>query len=94
MLAGVLGACDEGHEFTAIGLALATNQASVRTLWLAIHALENDAAGLDYLAGQDHPRASQRQREAAQARDAAQRLRGYAKAAQDRLDALDATVSD
>ena len=84
------GTCEEGHRFTAVALALATNRGSVRALWSAIRALEDDAAGLDYLAGRAHePRAADRKQEAQEAREAALRLRAYANAAQRRLDALD-----
>jgi hypothetical protein len=85
------GACAEGHRFTAVALALATNGDAVRALWSAIRALEDDAAGLDYLADRaGDPCAADRRQEASDAREAALRLRGYASAAQRRLDPLDA----
>lgn len=81
--------CRENHRYTRVGLALATNIAAVNALWLAIHALEDDAAGLEYmstLAGRE-PLPTQLE-QAASARGAARRLREYADEAQQRLDAL------
>jgi hypothetical protein len=86
--------CPEGHRYSTVGLALATNRDTVKAPWLAIRALEMDAAGLDYLAKQspDHAATSRRD-EADGARGAAQRLRAHAAEAQRRLDALDRTES-
>jgi hypothetical protein len=81
--------CPQGHEYTAIDLALATNSNTVKALWLAVRALEDDAAGLDHLT-QKYPQFNvpARRREAEAARTAAQQLRQHAGAAQQRLDAL------
>ncbi len=83
--------CREGHRYTELGLALATNIAAVNALWRAIRALEDDAAGLEWLTGRaavDAPRALAQRREAREARQAAASLRAYAEQAQQRLDAL------
>ena len=82
--------CRENHRYTLAGLALATNIAAVNALWLAIRALDDDAAGLEYLAsaGARQPRAAQLLEQAASAREAASRLRTFAAEAQQRLDAL------
>lgn len=74
-----------------MGLALATNIAAVNALWRAIRALEDDAAGLEWLtqrAAVDAPLALAQRREAREARQAAASLRAYAEQAQQRLDAL------
>jgi hypothetical protein len=82
-------ACPTGHVFDPEGLSLATNMAAARALWLAVSAMEDDAAGLSWRAqrvvsgGQEALLA-----EAQAARDAAATLRVLAKAAQQRLDGL------
>ena len=85
-------ACREDHRYTVIGLALTTNIGALRALWLAIRALEDDAAGLELMAAKYGDRfglpAAARRREAVAALDAAGLLRGHARRAQDRLDAL------
>lgn len=85
-------ACHEDHRYTVIGLALTTNIAALRALWMAIRALEDDAASLNYMATRYGDRfglpAEARRREAVAALDAAGLLRGHARRAQDRLDAL------
>lgn len=85
-------ACREDHRYTIIGLALTTNIDALRALWLAIRALENDAAGLELMAAKYGDRlglpAEARRREAVAALDAAGLLRGHARRAQERLDAL------
>ena len=83
--------CTEGHRFTADGLALAGNLIAVRALWLAILALEDDAAGLEWLLRQGRAPAHHQESLAAQAaegRAAARVLREHARAAQERLDNL------
>jgi hypothetical protein len=86
--------CSEGHNYTSLALALATNSGTVRALWRAIRALEDDAAGLTYLAGrQDYGSSSARLAEAAEAREAAFRLREHAAAAQRRLNVLAADLA-
>ena len=85
--------CPEGHEYTLLSLSLATNRRTVEALWLAIRALEDDAAGLRLLA--ERPGAllpQDRGREADAAQQAAVHLRTYAVAAQQRLDALTADL--
>lgn len=85
--------CAEGHGYTVVGLALTTNVAALRALWLAIRALEDDASTLRYMAehyegqfGAGQPAA--RREEAAAALDAAHLLRTHALQAQARLDNL------
>jgi hypothetical protein len=89
--------CQEDHRYTVVGLALTTNVAALRALWLAIRALEDDAASLSYMAshyGDDFGMsADARRAEAAAALDAAERLRSHARRAQDRLDALPSAPS-
>jgi hypothetical protein len=81
--------CPEGHSYTAIGLAMATTRKTVSALWSAIRALEDDAAGLEYLAQQQpEAHAAARRREAKESRAAAEHLRVHASAAQRRLEAL------
>lgn len=84
--------CQEDHHYSVVGLALTTNIAALRALWLAIRALENDAASLDYMASQYGDgfgmSAHARRGEAAAAVAAAEMLRDHAQRAQDRLDAL------
>ncbi|MCU1693368.1 MAG: hypothetical protein JWM64_2459 [Frankiales bacterium] len=86
--------CSEDHHYTVVGLALTTNIAALRSLWMAIRALEQDAASLHYLAqlyGDDASMSvDQRRAEADAAYEAAHLLRGHARRAQDRLDALPA----
>jgi hypothetical protein len=75
-----------------VGLALTTNIAALRALWLAIRALEDDAASLSHMAthyGDDFGMsADARRAEAASATGAAATLRIHARRAQERLDAL------
>lgn len=89
--------CDEGHRYTVVGLALTTNIAAVRALWMGIRALEDDAAGLRYMAdhyGDDFGMSADRRREeAAAAQAAADALRVQAQRAQARLDALPSAPS-
>lgn len=84
--------CPEDHHYTAVGLALTTNLAALRAIWMAIRALEDDAASLNYMAenyGDSLGMPAERRRtEAAAARDAAGLLRVQAHQAQQRLDAL------
>lgn len=84
--------CPEDHRYTVVGLALTTNLAALRALWLAIRALEDDATGLEYMASQYGDNfgmsAEARRGEAAAALNAANTLREHARRAQDRLDAL------
>lgn len=84
-------ACEQQHAFTPDGLTLASNLAAVKALWMAIRALEDDAAGLEWRLGQrtpaDHLHAEY-ERQAAATREAARHLREMAGAAQARLDAL------
>ncbi len=84
--------CPEDHVYTVIGLALTTNIAALRALWLAIRALEDDAASLNYMAGKYGDgfgsSAEARRAEAAAALAAASTLRDHARRAQARLDAL------
>jgi hypothetical protein len=84
--------CQEDHRYTIVGLALTTNIAALRALWMAIRALEDDAVSLNYMAehfGDQHGmRADKRRDEASAALDAAKVLRTHAKRAQERLDAL------
>ena len=90
--AGDVFTCQEDHRYTVIGLALTTNIAALRALWLAIRALEDDAASLNYMATKYGDRfglpAEARRREATAALDAASLLRGHARRAQERLNAL------
>ncbi len=93
---GVL-VCEEGHRYTSLGLALATNVGAVNAVWRAVRALEDDAAGLDWLASREavNPAQAQKQREeAAGAREAAGQLRTVAGQAQRRLEALPALTED
>lgn len=89
--------CSEEHHYTVVGLALTTNIAALRALWLAIRALEDDAASLKYMSlhygDQFGMSADRREAEADAALDAAKILRVHAKRAQDRLDALPAAPS-
>ena len=86
--------CPEGHRYTAVGLMLANNLAAVRALWAAIHALEDDAAGLTFMAnnteygGPQGAYATARLAEAQAALQASAILRQHARSAQERLDAL------
>jgi hypothetical protein len=86
--------CTESHHYTVIGLALTTNIAALRSLWMAIRALEADAASLHYMAQHYGSAeefglpASERRKEADAAYEAATVLRGHARRAQARLDAL------
>lgn len=84
--------CPEDHHYTVVGLALTTNIAALRALWMAIRALEDDAASLTYMAahyGDDYGMSSDARRaEAEAALAAAETLRSHAQRAQDRLDAL------
>ena len=83
--------CDNGHRFAPEGLALASNQGAVAALWRAITALEDDAAGLDWMVRGGRAPQHQRDnysRQAAEGRQAADVLRRHAKAAQERLDSL------
>jgi hypothetical protein len=84
--------CPEEHDYTVVGLALTTNLAALRALWMAIRALEDDAASLRYMAahyGDAFGQAADKRREEAQAAtEAAEVLRGHARRAQQRLDAL------
>ncbi|MCW2605498.1 MAG: hypothetical protein JWO60_191 [Frankiales bacterium] len=85
-------ACPENHQYTVVGLALTTNIAALRSLWLAIRALEQDGASLHLMAQHYGDRfgmlAENRRAEADAAYEAAQLLREHARRAQDRLDAL------
>jgi hypothetical protein len=89
--------CPEDHHYTVVGLALTTNIAAIRALWMAIRALENDSASLRYMAkryGDSYGgRAEDRIDEAAAADEAARLLRQHARRAQERLDALPAAPS-
>ena len=84
--------CPENHEYTGVSLALTTNIAALKALWQAIRALEDDAASLTYMAdnyGNGFGMSPTRRRaEAAEALEAADRLRSLAQRAQERLDAL------
>lgn len=89
--------CEEEHRYTVVGLALTNNLAAVRALWMAIRALEEDAAGLQFMAtkygdgfGQS---AEARRAEAEAALEAAALLRDLARRAQQRLDALPSAPS-
>ena len=90
--------CAEDHFYTVVGLALTTNISALKALWMAIRALEDDAAGLEYMAGHYGDdfgmSAVKRGEEALAAREAADRLRIHARRAQTRLDALPSTPSD
>lgn len=84
-------ACDNGHRFTPEGLALVSNHGAVAALWLAITALEDDAAGLEWMVREG--RAPEHLRDnyvvqAAEGKSAADVLRRHAQAAQGRLDSL------
>lgn len=89
--------CTEDHHYTVVGLALTTNIAALRALWMAIRALEDDAVSLKYMASHYGDKfgmsADARRAEAAAAQTAAEILRAHAKRAQDRLDALPAAPS-
>jgi hypothetical protein len=84
--------CIEDHRYSVIGLALTTNIAALRSLWSAIRALEEDGASLHLMAShygdRSGMRADDRRAEADAAYDAANTLRGFARSAQTRLDAL------
>lgn len=82
--------CPEGHDYTPIALSMATNRSTVEALWLAIRALEDDAAGLRHLARlpEYEARAQARLQEAEAAAAAAARLRQHAEDAQRRLESL------
>lgn len=84
--------CPEHHRYTAVGLALANNIAALRALWSAIRALEDDAAGLTYMAATYGDElgtpAEARRAEAEAAMETAAALREHARRAQQRLDAL------
>jgi hypothetical protein len=83
--------CASGHSFDAEGLSLATNMAAARALWLAVRAMEDDAAGLEWRAGRaDTDDATRKDLlgDAEGARSAAASLRMLASAAQRRLDGL------
>lgn len=83
--------CPNGHVFDAEGLSLATNMAAARALWLAVHAMEDDAAGLSWRAERTGGNAQASVAllvEATAARTAAGSLRVLALAAQRRLDGL------
>lgn len=84
-------ACASGHVFDSEGLSLATNMAAARALWLAVRALEDDAAGLSWRAGRSRVAPETRAgllEQADGARSAASSLRRLAVAAQQRLDGL------
>lgn len=88
--------CSTGHVFDAASLTLAGNMAAARALWMAMRAMEDDAAGLNWRAGQAYtpPEVSIELRAEEQtAREAAAALRLLAKAAQQRLDALPLPLS-
>ncbi len=89
--------CPQGHRYTVTGLALTTNIAVVRALWMAIRALEDDAGSLRYMATQHEDPTStsahDRRRESDEALEAAETLRAHAQKAQERLDALPAAPS-
>lgn len=84
-------ACPNGHVFDPEGLSLATNMAAARALWLAVSAMEDDAAGLAWRSRRSSTGAEAAEAlsaEAQAARDAAASLRVLATAAQRRLDGL------
>lgn len=89
--------CSEGHEYTALGLALSSNIVALQAIWIAIRALEDDAGSLRYLASQLGSRggmsAEERLAEADAAMEAAARLRLHAEHAQKRLDSLPSAPS-
>ena len=89
--------CPEGHRYTVTGLALTTNIAALRALWMAIRALEDDAGSLKYMASHHSDAggmsAQERLEEADAALEAAAMLRGHAQRAQTRLDALPSAPS-
>jgi hypothetical protein len=89
--------CAEDHRYTVVGIALTTNVAALRALWLAIRALEDDVASLHYMVqhyGDDFGMsAAARRAEADSAAAAASLLRRHARSAQDRLDSLSAAPS-
>lgn len=82
--------CANGHVFDAEGLSLAINMGAARALWLAVNAMEDDAAGLAWRAQRSPARGGAEALlvEAQAARDAAGSLRVLAAAAQRRLDGL------
>ena len=83
--------CHEQHRYTPLELARSTNQAAVLGLWRAIRLLEDDAAGLEWLADREDaepPAAAARREEAASARAAAAEMRARVTEAQRRLKAL------
>ena len=70
---------------------MAMNLAAVQALWLAIRALEDDAAGMDWLVKSQRAPASRHgeyARQSRESREAARALRAMASAAQSRLDSL------
>ncbi len=84
-------ACPNGHVFDPEGLSLATNMAAARALWLAVSAMEDDAAGLAWRAHRSSTNSTAEKAllaEADGARAAAGSLRVLAAAAQRRLDGL------
>lgn len=88
--------CERDHAFTSEGLTLAGNLAAVQALWLAIRALEDDAAGLDWVVKTGRCPANRQgeyARQAAENREAARALRVMAEAAQARLNSLPASPS-
>ena len=89
--------CGEDHRYSVVGLALTTNIAALRALWLGIRALEDDAASLRYMAdhyGDDFGMsAGARRAEADAAASAAEVLRVQARRAQDRLSQLPSAPS-
>lgn len=89
--------CPENHRYSVVGLALTTNIAALRALWMAIRALEDDAYSLRYLAthygDQFGLSADRRRAEAAAALDAGETLKKHAQRAQDRLEALPSSPS-
>jgi hypothetical protein len=84
--------CPEGHPYAVVDLALTTNTAALQALWMAIRALEDDACSLKYMAAHYGDAmgmsAAHRNAEAEAALEAATILRGHAKRAQEKLDAL------
>lgn len=84
-------ACANGHVFDATGLSLATNMGAARALWLAVSAMQDDAAGLAWRAKQPEVAegtSASLLEQAQEAREAAVALRVLASAAQRRLDGL------
>lgn len=89
--------CTEDHQYTVVGLALTTNIAALRAIWLAIRALEDDAASLTYMSSHCGDKfgmaAERRDAEAVAALEAAALLRVHVRRAQERLDGLPAAPS-